>query len=373
MAGNRIASKRYEGVYYRESTGRKHRGKPDRTYSYTLREAGQKKYIHVGRASENFSEEIAYQMRLAALSKINKGESVETFSDKKNNTLDKIMAVYMVWRKAEKKHVVQDQNRYDKHIKPVFGALPIAHITTDRLNKFKDDKLAVLAPSSVKKLFVLMRAAINHAILNKKYKGPNPVDAQAGFSPPEEDNKAKRFLTKEEAEKLLAELAKRSQQLHDMAYVALHTGLRPTEIFGLKGADIDEQNSLAIFVAKGGAEEKVYLSKKILDVLLQYRTRPDALLFPDTNGNRYQNVPDTFGRAVKALGMDSDDNKQRVIFHTLRHTYASWLAQSGKMTLVELKEAMRHKRIETTMRYVHFIPGEQQKKASAIISSIMPE
>lgn len=362
-----------DGVYYREAKTRKHKGRLDRTYCYEIRdESGRKKYINVGRASQGITEELAWIVRVDALSKRNTGEHVETAREQKGKTLDRIMAAYMDWRKAEGKYTAQEQSRYDKHIKPAFGALPISHITLDRLDKFKADKLPVLAPSSVKKLFILMRAAINHAISRKLYKGPNPVEAQAGFSAPREDNEAKRFLTKEEAEKLLAELEKRSTQLYHMAFVALYTGMRSTEIFGLKGSDIDENNSLAVITAKGRKREVVHLHERVLAILIQYRTRPDALLFPDTNGNRYKNTPDTFSRAVAALGMASDDNKQRVIFHTLRHTFASWLAQSGKVTLLELKEIMRHKRIETTIRYAHFIPGEQRKKLS-VLDSFMPD
>ena len=386
--GQRIPSKRFEGVYYRESKTRKYKGKPDRTYSFTLRD-GKKKYINVGRASENKTEELAHQMRLAALTKVHEGGSVETFAEKKTQTLDTLMNAYMDWRKAEGKHTIQEQSRYNKHIKPVFGPMPVNRITLVSLENFKAEKLATLAPASVKKIFILMRAAINHAIARKKFRGTNPVTAQAGFSTPPEANQAERFLSREEAHALLMELEKRSTQLYHMAFIALYSGMRATEIFGLKGADIDENNTVAIITAKGGERQPVLLKKEVLDVLKQYRTTPGALLFPNTKGKRYSDIPDTFERAVNAVGLNDTgefaidtkgkripvritDTKYRVIFHTLRHTFASWLAQSGKIEIYELKKLTRHKRFEMVERYAHLIPGEQRKKLT-ILDKFMPE
>ena len=390
MADNRITSRQYDGVYYR-LLKRKYKGKPDRSYSYTLRDSGKKRYINAGRASEGMTEAIAYQLRLDALTKLHRGENVAALADKKSQTLNKIMDAYMAWRESEGEYASRDWSRYNKHIKPTFGALPISSITLALLDKFKAAKTIdkANAPSSVKKMLSLMRAAINYAISRKLCSGPNPVEAQAGLTIPKEDNRSERFLAKQEAHDLLEELERRSQQLRDMAFVALYTGMRSTEIFGLRGADIDAINSIATFTAKGRDRETVSLRPRVLEVLQRYITRPDALLFPNSIGQRYSDVPDTFNRAVNAVGLNDtgeyitdskgkrvpgriSDNKHRVTFHTLRHTFASWLAQSGTVTIIELKEAMRHKRIETTMRYVHFIPSEQHKKL-ALIDALMPD
>ena len=48
----------------------------------------------------------------------------------------------------------------------------------------------------------------------------------------------------------------------------------------------------------------------------------------------------------------------------MRHTFASWLAQSGKVTLMELQKLMRHKNITMTMRYAHLFSGQESEKLS---------
>ena len=53
----------------------------------------------------------------------------------------------------------------------------------------------------------------------------------------------------------------------------------------------------------------------------------------------------------------------------MRHTFASWLAQSGKVTLMELQKLMRHKNITMTMRYAHLFPDRKAK--SSIIGEML--
>lgn len=47
--------------------------------------------------------------------------------------------------------------------------------------------------------------------------------------------------------------------------------------------------------------------------------------------------------------------KDRVVFHTLRHTFGSWLALAGT-DVYRIKTLMRHKTITMTMRYAHLLP-----------------
>ena len=64
------------------------------------------------------------------------------------------------------------------------------------------------------------------------------------------------------------------------------------------------------------------------------------------------------------------DKRKKVWFHTLRHTFASWLAQSGTVTLQELRDIMRHESIAMTERYAHLIPGKAETK-TALIGDIL--
>lgn len=55
-----------------------------------------------------------------------------------------------------------------------------------------------------------------------------------------------------------------------------------------------------------------------------------------------------------------EDRRQKVVFHTLRHTFGSWLAMSGAHPRV-IMDLMGHSRMEQTMRYTHLAPVQKRQ------------
>jgi site-specific recombinase XerD len=49
------------------------------------------------------------------------------------------------------------------------------------------------------------------------------------------------------------------------------------------------------------------------------------------------------------------DRRQKVLFHTLRHTFASWLVQQGE-DLYMVQKLMGHASLVMTERYSHLAP-----------------
>jgi integrase len=154
-----------------------------------------------------------------------------------------------------------------------------------------------------------------------------------------------------------------------MALLSLRTGLRATEIFKLKGQDIDAHAGVLYVLGKGGMRVAVRVPADLIAMLRGYNRKPGEPLFQTSLlGEAFKKTPPSFGRAVKALALapEDGDSLYAVTFHTLRHTFASWLAQSGKVTLLELKTLMRHKNLNMTLRYAHLIPGQESEKLSII-------
>jgi site-specific recombinase XerD len=75
-------------------------------------------------------------------------------------------------------------------------------------------------------------------------------------------------------------------------------------------------------------------------------------------------MSDTFDRVVAALGFNEGitDRRQKVCFHTCRHTYASWLVEGGT-DLYVVKELLGHKTLAMTERYSHLRPDTLQAAA----------
>ncbi len=74
---------------------------------------------------------------------------------------------------------------------------------------------------------------------------------------------------------------------------------------------------------------------------------------------RYEDVSHTFDRAATKAGFDD------VTFHTLRHTFASRMAQRG-IPLKAIQELLGHGTMQMTMRYAHLSPNNLRDAVAAL-------
>jgi integrase len=173
---------------------------------------------------------------------------------------------------------------------------------------------------------------------------------------PQGDNRRLRFLTHDEADLLLESLTKKSAQLYEIALISLHCGLRAGETFALTWGDVDLQRGvMTLRDTKSGRNRTAFMTEAVKEILCEKsRGENDDLVFSGRGGVRITSVSPTFDRVVRDLGFNQGvtDPRQKVVFHTLRHTYASWLVESG-VDLYTVKELMGHSTIALTERYSH--------------------
>ena len=194
----------------------------------------------------------------------------------------------------------------------------------------------------------------------------------SNVSTPKVDNTRQRYLTKEEANLLLATLKAENEQLWQISLLSLSTGMRAGEIFRLRGEHINlVERSIRIVDPKNGKNRNAYIPETAFDMLKGCLLEHGRLVFPTALGNPYRVIPKPFRRIVKELGFNAGltDPRDQVVFHTLRHTFASWLVQKDQPLFV-VSELMGHTSLTMTKRYAHLSP-ERRSVATSVLNSFI--
>lgn len=261
--------------------------------------------------------------------------------------------------------------RYVADIKAAFGELPAASLRPRQIVEWLDSVKAErnLAPATLNKLKATLSAMYREGILNDKVT-TNPARSVKQRKPPAE---LPRFLTAEEERRLRAVLqtdieaaADRPQYQKHMVHrvceldVALGTGMRKGEQYGLRWPDVDFGRRVIVLAdTKNGRPREVYMNN---DVLAAMRTlRGLDLKRKDRAGDRPNQSPTDSVFAVSDNKSWWQSALQRAKirnfrWHDLRHTFCSRLAQNGA-SLKLLQEAAGHQTIQMAARYAHLSPS----------------
>ena len=372
----------YTGVVYRQNEKRKYQGRPDRYFIIRYKLNGVLKNEPVGWSSYGVTAVYASKIRGELTQNIRMAQHPQTLKEKREMeqahreaeiarqeaenlnrlTFDAVARKYMEWSKKNKKSWKDDVIRYNKHLRPMLSELILKEITARHLDELKNQLTDKgLAPATIKHCLGLVRQIFNKARAWNLYDGRNPVE---GFKLPKLNNRRIGFLSHEEADILLKEIQVRSPMLHDQTLLSIHTGMRFGEIATLKWDDINFENGVIyILSSKGGESRQVYITDEVKTMLEERKRQAgdDAsnLVFPDRNGKIQKSVSDTFKRVINDLGWNKKTAQlQKIVFHSLRHTHASWLAIQGT-PLYTIKELMGHKSIVMTEIYSHLIPDQK--------------
>ena len=128
-------------------------------------------------------------------------------------------------------------------------------------------------------------------------------------------------------------------------------GLRVSEVVLLKIADIDSQRMvIRVEQGKGGKDRYVMLSPQLLRILRTYwrLARPKRWLFPGRD-DEHPLVPNVLHAACRSACAAAGLSKQ-VTVHTLRHTFATHLLESGADVRI-IQVLLGHASIASTTRY----------------------
>ena len=381
----------FPGVRYREHVTRKHGIKADRYFFIRYKLAGKDKEEGVGWASEGVTAAKASELLAMVKNNIRAGvrpqslaemrdmaeqvrqkeERAAKLEQRRNTTFAEFWeSDYLPSCTAKTVRTVgYETGMARKWLFPAIGEAPLQSLTSAMLQVIaiqarKDGK----SPATVTKVFGIVSQVWNLAVARGVVSGDCPTKQVKMVR---QDNRRMRFLSEEEARKLLDALQVRSPDMHDIALFALFAGLRAGEIHGLTWGDVNlDAGTLYIRDPKNKVSRHAHITPEIRAVLVRRgvdgMNRPDYV-FPARDGGQRRWVSDTFERVVEALGFNDgiEDSRQKVVFHSLRHTFASWLVQRG-VPLYTVAELMGHTTLEMTKRYSHLAPDTMRAAAMGL-------
>ena len=375
---------KYPAIRFREHPTRKHGIQADRYYVLTYKYAGKTKTEALGWASEGMTVELALEILAELKANRRTGAGPQTLAEKrakaeaeKQAEIDRQRAE-QERQEAERKANITFREYFENHylpvqqthkgkdtwikevqhvknwINPVIGSVPLKDVCAFHIERIKKSLLdAGRTPRTIQYCFATIRQTWNHARRAGVVSGDSPTRS---VKIPRFDNRRQRYLTPSECDALLEELQKRSETTFRMALISLDGGLRFGEISKLQWQDVDlVRETLSLMDTKSGRNRTVYLTDRVKQMLAGMpKGEPDALVFPDKNGNRIKHISKTFDEVVEDLGLNKgiDDDRLKCCFHSLRHTHASRLLEAG-VDLYRVKELLGHANITTTERYSH--------------------
>ena len=383
-----------KGVYYREHPTRKNGIRKDRYYylRYTL--DGHQREEGFGWESSGYTEAKAAAEIETIRNNIKNKCGYFSLKEKNEMAENQKKAQQMIFIEQEKENITYRKffndiykpsyidvkkikewkiGMHETYILPIIGDMRMIDIKPVHIEQIKTimaDK--GLVPSTINKAIIYIGHVFNIAKANNYYSAESPTTKVKRLK---KDNRRMRFLSHDEASILLSKLKEmKTNTVFDMALLALCCGLRAGEICKLQKVDINFNIKKISIRDPKGVVNRILPMPQIVVAQLKKRCeklQPNDYLFLKTNGNGHiTEVSNVYQKiADKLFNQNITDSRNKVVFHTLRHTFASWLAMDG-VDVYTIKELMGHANVEMTMRYMHLAPNKFENAIACLENSV---
>lgn len=270
----------------------------------------------------------------------------------------------------------------NNHTLPYFANVKIADISSLMIKDFintlqstntsfayRDNK--PLKNETIKTIYKNFHTIMKYAYINDII-ASNPCD-KVKLQLPKQIQLEKHYYNLEEYHKLLDLLEDEPLDKQVAIQLALKTGMRRSELWGLKWQDVDLDNklivcnktrqkinnSMRILPTKTASSIRtISIPKSLVELLEQYKTDNEFVLNMD-----YDSLTTWFRRWCKR------NNLPHIKFHDLRHTHATLLLAEG-VDVKTIQKRLGHSDIHTTLQiYAHALE-QSDKDASQLLDEI---
>ena len=241
-------------------------------------------------------------------------------------------------------------NQFEKFVR----SLDLSDLTKERVIEFNEMRLSSVSNYAVKRDLANLSSAFNYAI-GKKYLNDNPCK---GIKKPRIAERLPLFFTDTELQTLLR--VTEDKDLRDLINFAVNTGLQQSDLINLEWSQINFRNQTLILDNRNSQTKsrKVHtlpMNMKALQILTErqlsfsgsdkvftYQGKPIKQLF--------------ISHKFKKLVRKADINPQ-LSFHSLRHSFASWLIQKG-VPIYQVSKLLTHSDLRVHADLHSFIRAE---------------
>lgn len=266
-----------------------------------------------------------------------------------------VMQQYAPYIKNHKRTWKNDIGVLKARVFPRIGSLPLNHIEPIDIAKLQNYLAeANYKPATINQTFNIVKAIFNCAIRWKFLQlGENPC---CDVKPINDLNERERYLTKQELNRLFRVLdAHKNKLVSNIIRMLILTGARKREIADLRWSEVDLEK-LTITIPPSRSKTKrvhvIPLSRAAVDLLQSLPRDPEIpWVFFNPRTKKSRNCFHwTWASIRRQAGLED------LRLHDLRHSYASFLVNSGR-SLYEVQRLLGHQSPRMTMRYAHLAPS----------------
>jgi integrase len=389
--------KRYKtnspGIFYRNHKTRKHGAKFDRYFIIRHSVDGKQTDEGVGWSSQGWTEKKVAEV----LSELNRNKTKggpRTLKERKAAQALEAMTditVKAFWEndyinilkaRCKKSSWEKEGQHYKLRILPELGNRPLKSLTNIDIERLIDKmKADGFSPRTIQYCIGTVSRIWKHAAKRKLVKaGDNPA---LGIEQQKVNNTRLRVLTPAELKKILGYLALTNPPAHDLTAFCVFTGCRLSEAAKLTWEFVDLVRGSVLFPeTKNRDPREVYLVDEVLEILKSRGPgHAGEYVFVRENGRPFlregeptkTETPKAFMTAVKNLGLNEGrGSRDRVTFHTLRHTAATLTARRGT-PVKDLQLLFGWKTPSMVFRYVKGSIDEQRRAMQGLANALRDE
>jgi site-specific recombinase XerD len=248
----------------------------------------------------------------------------------------------------------------ERRLKPLireFGSMPAEEVTVEKINTF----LATLKASRSGSTVNRYRSLLSNIFTVGVRSGTVPFNPLSRVDKFRESDSRIRFLDAEEEKSLRAAVRAQSAEHEAEIDLALHTGIRRGEQFGLTWDRVDlERGILTVYGKTGRRFVPINPAARSAIELLWRASNGSKFVCPDKRTEDQKDWRRWLDEACAAAKIEN------FRWHDLRHTFASRLVMAG-VDLRSIQELLGHKSIVTTQRYAHLSPDHQKANVQKLV------